>query len=124
MQLVNNVPISRLTDKYGLSSSAINRHKYNGHITKSLAVAAVNEPTIAESLPAGIVLMNQIKDMRETALSMLNEAGDEELSARDKIAVLKEIREQIKLMADIMLKSLELDTQKKQDQIVVRLHWD
>jgi hypothetical protein len=64
--------------------------------------------------------MAQIKEMREEALDLLKKAE----SARDKVSILKEIREQIKLMADIMLKSIELNAQKKQDEIVVHLVWD
>ena len=119
MQLINGTTVRELCEIYGLSSSAINRHKANKHIPHELAQALQGEP-LSEGLPAGTVLMNQIRDMRKTALELLHEAE----TTRDKTALLKEIREQIKLMADIMLKSIELDAQKKQDEIVVHLHWD
>ena len=53
--------------------------------------------------------MAQIKEIREEALDLLKKAE----SARDKVSILKEIREQIKLMADIMLKSIRAERTEK-----------
>lgn len=113
--LLKGTAVRILSEQFQLSVAAINRHKYNKHIPQAVARAAQSN-----ILPASDSIIDQIQELRDQALVMLEEAE----SVRDKTALLKEIREQIKLLADIMLKKIELDRDSKADVITVNLTWD
>lgn len=96
-RLVSGESYRDIARQYALSKDSLSRHKDN-HIPEALLKANdVQEVSSADSL------LKQLKEIRDKAYSLLDKA---EVAGSTKVygppsAYLKEIREQIKLMAEI-----------------------
>jgi len=97
MQIINNQKLSEISRKYRVSDDALERHSKKC-IIKTLAASPSTQEVIN-----GDNLLDQLKEAREKALSLLDMA----IAAGDTKAYgapsnyLREIREQIKLWAEL-----------------------
>jgi len=91
--LLRNVPYRELTGQFGLSKSALHRHRQ--HLSEHLLKAKEAD----EALTAGKLLAD-LADLQSRALALLDRAEKQDIRAA--IACLREAREVVSAMARIL----------------------
>jgi len=105
-----------IADQFGISKSSLERHKSQGHISEVLAKAEH-----AAQTSQGNSLLAQVQELREKSLSLLKRA-EESGDLRTAAIFLRELREQIRLLAAM---ALEVEKEReKDDHIEIKLKWN
>jgi len=104
-----------IAGQFGISKSSLERHKSQGHISEVLAKAEHAAQTSHCNN-----LLNQVQELREKSLSLLKKA-EESGDLRTSAIFLRELREQIRLLAAM---ALEVEREREKDEhIEVHLLW-
>ena len=121
-RLLGNATQAQISREYDIDVQVIARHVKNGHMTQSLAEVSKDLTiNVSESLLERVeALRKQTKELYE----LESTKPVDEVDIKALTGLLREMREQLKFIAEVAIKIAEIDAQKKQEQIIVHLVWD